>query len=147
MLTPMQRMLANQVLMKNISDFGEGMSYQRSGKVVHLLLKTELILTGKMKAIQEHPDAGFTIMLNQLNIRTRELLNRIMADELSCIDSATEGPSSCAHFAQRINYIAPQAAQLLDFAGSFRFDLAWCSECFHRLEQLATRYKDANCPS
>jgi hypothetical protein len=100
-----------------------------------------------MKVILEHPDAGFTVMLKQLNIRFSELLNIIMADELACMDGNAEGPSSRAHFAQRIKYIESHAAKLLIFAESFRFDLAWCSECFHRLEQLATHYKDANCSS
>jgi len=133
--------------MKNKRDFGDEMSYQRGRKVVHLLLKTELILIAKMKAVQEHPDAGFTIMLKQLNIRISELLNVIMTDELACINGNTEGPSSRAHFSQRINCIETHTGQLLAFAESFQFNLAWCSECFHRLEHLATHYKDANCPS
>jgi hypothetical protein len=133
--------------MKFITDLEEEMSYQNGRRVLNLLLKTELILTGKMKEVQEHPDAQFTLMLNQLKTRTTALLNMIMADELSCIPGPIEGPSSGAHFAQRISYIEPQAVQLLAFAGAFRFDLSWCSECFHRLEHLATRYKDANCPS
>jgi hypothetical protein len=147
MVTLGLRILANQVLMKNISDFGEGMSYQRSNKVVLLLLKTELILIEKMKVVLKHPDAGLTIMLKHLNIRIGELLNMIMADELACMDGNAEGPSSRAHFDQRITYIESHAAQLLEFAGSFYFDLAWCSECLHRLEHLATQYKDANCSS
>lgn len=138
---------ANSACMKFTAEFEGEMSSQNGRHVVNLLLKTELILTGKMKTILEHPDAQFTIMLNQLKIRIGELLNMILADELASIDSATEGPSACAHFAQRISYIEPQAVQLHAFAASFRFDLNWCSECFHRLEHLATRYKDANCPS
>lgn len=133
--------------MKNIRDFGDEMSYQRGRKVVHLLLKTELILIAKMKTVKEHPDAGFTIMLKQLNTRISELLNTIMADELACMNGNAEGPSSRAHFAQRINYIENHTTQLHAYAGSFRFDLAWCSECFNRLEHLAIHYKEAICPS
>jgi hypothetical protein len=129
------------------ADFGEEMSYQSGRTVIHLLLKTELILTMKMRVIQEHPDARFTIMLNQLKNRTTETLNMILADELACINGATEGPSSCAHFEQRISYIQQNVAQLHVFAESFRFDPNWCGEYFHRIEHLKTRYKDAQCPS
>jgi len=145
--TKLQRVSANQELMGNITDFGEEMYHNSGRKVVHLLLRTELILTIKMKAVQEHPDAAFTIMLKQLKAKIREQINVIMDDELGYLNAGDEGPSSHALFLYRTNFIEPNAAQLLLFAQSFRFDIAWCSECFHRLAQLAIRYKEAHGPS
>jgi len=145
--TKLQRVCANQEIMGDITDFSEEMYYKSGRKVVHLLLRTELILTIKMKAVQEHPDATFTIMLRQLKALIREQINIIMDDELGYLNAGDEGPSSHALFLYRINFVEPNAAQLLLFAQSFRFELAWCSECFHRLEHLATRYKDAHGPS
>jgi len=139
--------LAKQVIMKNITDSGGEMSYTGGSKVIHLLLRTEFILTQNLKNIQRHPDISFTLLLKQLNIKIRSMINLIRDDELGYLNAGNEGPSSHALFLYRINFIESNAAQLLMFAQSFRFDLPWCSEFFHRLEHLATRYKDAICPS
>lgn len=134
------KQFAKNGLMKNISENTDGFSNRDIRGVVLLLLKAELMLMGKMKAKEEHPDAAFTIQLKQSNVHIRTLLNTIMEDELAFLHAEKNGMGKPTPFLERIARIAGDAQRLLLFIESFQFIPFWSHECLEKIKALSSLY-------
>jgi len=136
------KQVAKKGLMKNISENTGGFPNQDIRNVILLLLKAELMLMGKMKAIEKHPNLAFTIQLKQCHVLIRKLINTIMEDELSYLYAEKNGMEKSTPFPERIGRIANDSQGLMFFIESFQFLSFWSHECVEKIKALSSLYDD-----